>query len=146
MKEKPQEETLMVEEKKQVKKQYYYGLGRRKEAISKVRLYIGKGEFTINGKKIEEIFSAYLIQRLIQPLKLTGTENKFDISVVSSSGGKTGQAEATRLGISRALIEFNPELRTTLKKAGFLTRDPREKERKKYGLKRARKAPQFSKR
>ena len=136
----------MVEEKKQVKKQYYYGLGRRKEAISKVRLYIGKGEFTINGKKIEEIFSAYLIQRLIQPLKLTGTENKFDISVVSSSGGKTGQAEATRLGISRALIEFNPELRTTLKKAGFLTRDPREKERKKYGLKRARKAPQFSKR
>ncbi|KKQ94626.1 MAG: 30S ribosomal protein S9 [candidate division CPR2 bacterium GW2011_GWC1_39_9] len=136
----------MVEEKKQVKKQYYYGLGRRKEAISKVRLYIGKGEFTINGKKIEEIFSAYLIQRLIQPLKLTGTENKFDISVVSSSGGKTGQAEATRLGISRALIEFNPELRTTLKKAGFLTRDPREKERKKYGLKRARKAPQFAKR
>ena len=111
------------------KKEYYYGLGRRKEAISKVRLYIGKGEFTINGKKIEEIFSAYLIQRLIQPLKLTGTENKFDISVVSSSGGKTGQAEATRLGISRALIEFNPELRTTLKKAGFLTRDPREKER-----------------
>ncbi|OIP24652.1 30S ribosomal protein S9 [bacterium CG2_30_37_16] len=128
------------------KKEYYYGLGRRKEAISKVRLYIGKGEFTINGKKIEEIFSAYLIQRLIQPLKLTGTENKFDISVVSSSGGKTGQAEATRLGISRALIEFNPELRTTLKKAGFLTRDPREKERKKYGLKRARKAPQFAKR
>jgi len=128
------------------KKEYYYGLGRRKEAISKVRLYIGKGEFTINGKKIEEIFSAYLIQRLIQPLKLTGTENKFDISVVSSSGGKTGQAEATRLGISRALIEFNPELRTTLKKAGFLTREPKEKERKKYGLKRARKAPQFAKR
>lgn len=129
------------------KNEYYYGLGRRKEAVARVRLYPGKGQILVNDKDITEgYFSKILIDRLIQPLKLTGTEGKFKITVKAEGGGKTGQAEAVRLGISRALIEFNPEFRTTLKKAGFLTRDQREKERKKYGLKRARKAPQFAKR
>lgn len=130
------------------KKEYYYGLGRRKEAVARVRLYSGKGQLTVNSKNMIEdgYFSKILIDRLVQPLRLTGNEGKFDVSVVAAGGGKTGQAEAVRLGIARALLELNPEFRTTLKKAGFLSRDPREKERKKYGLKRARKAPQFSKR
>ncbi|HBG81347.1 TPA: 30S ribosomal protein S9 [candidate division CPR2 bacterium] len=139
---------MVKEPIKQAKKEYYYGLGRRKEAVARVRLYSGKGTITINDKNAVEdaFFSKILLDRLIQPLKLTGTEGKFDISIKADGGGKTGQAEAVRLGISRALLEFNPEFRPTLKKAGFLTRDPREKERKKYGLKRARKAPQFAKR
>lgn len=127
--------------------QYYYGLGRRKEAIASVRLYHGKGDIEVNGQPGQQYFNnETLIARMKYPLVLAGQETKLRATVRVSGGGKTGQADAIRLGISRALQEIDQELRPTLKKAGLLTRDPREKERKKYGLKRARKAPQFSKR
>lgn len=128
-------------------KQYYYGLGRRKEAIATVRLYKGGGEIMVGEQTAENYFNnEALIQVLQQPITLAGQEKKLRVTLRVSGGGKRGQAEAARLGIARALNDMNEELHTTLKKAGYLTRDPREKERKKPGLKRARKASQFSKR
>lgn len=122
-------------------KKYYYAVGRRKTAIAKVRLYFGKGTVSINEKVIENPDPLYLA-----PLESIGSKNKFDISVKTLGGGKTSQVEAIRHGISRALVKYNPEFRLSLKKSGYLTRDPREKERKKPGLKRARRAPQWQKR
>lgn len=128
-------------------KQYHYGLGRRKESIATARLYSGGGEIVVGEQTAEDYFNnASLTQLLNQPIVLAGREKKLRVTLKLSGGGKRGQAEAARLAISRALEDMDSGLRTTLKKAGYLTRDPREKERKKPGLKRARKAPQFSKR
>lgn len=125
----------------------YLGTGRRKSSVARVILTNGKGVFLINGRTFEDyIPSAATRLDVTQPLVLTETEGKFDISVNVYGGGLTGQAGAIRHGITRALMEFNPDLRATLKPAGLVTRDPRSKERKKYGLKKARKASQFSKR
>lgn len=130
------------------KKLQYWGTGRRKKAIARVRLVPGgSGAITINKRDIDEFFSLETMKLIVrQPLVLTNTGDKYDIFVNVVGGGFTGQAGAVRHGIARALINAEPELRTTVKKAGFLTRDPRMKERKKYGLKKARRAPQFSKR
>ncbi|MGP1361285.1 MAG: 30S ribosomal protein S9 [Candidatus Fimenecus sp.] len=126
---------------------FYYGTGRRKKSVARVRLYAGDGKITINGRDIEEYFGLDTLKTVArQPLVLTDTASKFDVVVNVSGGGVTGQAGAIRHGISRALCEFDETLRHDLKAAGFLTRDPRMKERKKYGLKGARRAPQFSKR
>ena len=128
-------------------KNYFYGTGRRKESVARVRLVPGKGKITINGKTIEEFFGLETLRMIVkQPLVLTNNEAKYDIIAKVIGGGYTGQAGAIRHGLSRALLQVNEENRAVLKKAGFLTRDPRMKERKKYGLKKARKAPQFSKR
>jgi small subunit ribosomal protein S9 len=125
----------------------YYGTGRRKKSVARVRLVPGNGQITINGRHIDEYFGLETLKVICrQPLVLTKTDGKFDVLVNVSGGGFTGQAGAIRHGISRALLEADPEMRPELKKAGFLTRDQRMKERKKYGLKKARKAPQFSKR
>ena len=129
------------------KKPFFYGTGRRKHSVARVRLYKGNGQFTINDRTIDDYFGLETLKLIArQPLALTETADKFDIVVRVAGGGVTGQAGAIRHGVARALLEFNPELRGELKKAGFLTRDPRMKERKKYGLKAARRAPQFSKR
>jgi small subunit ribosomal protein S9 len=121
--------------------------GRRKGAIARVRLRPGTGVITINKRALEDYFPNDTHRMVItEPLRLTTTEESYDIDVTMGGGGITGQAGALRLGISRALIELDPELRPALKRAGFLTRDAREKESKKYGLKKARKAPQYSKR
>ena len=129
------------------KKPFFYGTGRRKHSVARVRLYKGNGEFTINDRTIDDYFGLETLKLIArQPLALTETADKFDIVVRVAGGGVTGQAGAIRHGVARALLEFDPELRGELKKAGFLTRDPRMKERKKYGLKAARRAPQFSKR
>ena len=126
---------------------YYYGTGRRKNAIARVRLTEGSGKITINGKDIEEFFGMETLKVIAkQPLTVTNTTSKYDVIVKVTGGGFTGQAGAIRHGIARALNEANNEFRPALKQNGFLTRDPRMKERKKYGLKKARKAPQFSKR
>lgn len=126
---------------------YHYGLGRRKEAIASVRLYKGEGEIEVNGQKADMYFNNATFMSLIrQPLVLAGQDKKLKATIKVSGGGKSGQADAIRLGVARALQVMANDLRPTLKKAGLLTRDPREKERKKPGLKRARKAPQFSKR
>ncbi len=126
---------------------YYYGTGRRKSSVARVRVYPGTGKITINDRDIDDYFGLETLKLIVrQPLNLTGTEEKFDIVCRVSGGGVTGQAGAIRHGLSRALLQFDEELRPALKKAGFLTRDPRMKERKKYGLKGARRAPQFSKR
>ena len=126
--------------------QAYAGTGRRKSSVARVRLYPGSGKITINGRGIDDYFGLETLKLIVrQPLNLTGTEAMFDIVCTVAGGGVTGQAGAIRHGISRALIVFNPELRPAVKKAGLLTRDPRMKERKKYGLKAARRAPQFSK-
>ena len=125
----------------------YLGTGRRKSSVARVYLRSGKGTITINDRPFEEyIPSAAIRLDVLQPLELTETTDKFDILVNVFGGGITGQAGAIRLGITRALMEANPEYRATLKPAGLVTRDPRAKERKKYGLKKARRAPQFSKR
>jgi small subunit ribosomal protein S9 len=127
--------------------QYYYGTGRRKTATARVRLYPGKGDCVVNGKPAEEFFSREGdLGTALSPLQLTGLQDRFMVSVVVAGGGLTGQTEAVRHGVARALLEADPELRPQLKRAGFLTRDPRVKERKKAGLKRARKAPQYTKR
>ena len=124
-----------------------YGTGRRKSAVARVRLLPGKGDILINGKNLDDYFGLEIVKREVKrPLMITGTEGKYDVVARVHGGGTTGQAGALRHGISRALIQADPELRPTLKKAGFLTRDPRMKERKKYGLKKARKASQLSKR
>ena len=126
---------------------YYYGTGRRKSSVARVRVYPGTGKITINDRDINDYFGLETLKLIVrQPLALTGTTEKFDVVVRVAGGGVTGQAGAIRHGLSRALLQFDESLRPTLKKAGFLTRDPRMKERKKYGLKGARRAPQFSKR
>ncbi len=129
------------------KEKYCYGTGRRKHSVARVRMYKGTGNITINGRSIDDYFGLETLKLIVrQPLAVTETADKFDIVCTVAGGGVTGQAGAIRHGISRALLVFNPELRPALKKEGFLTRDPRMKERKKYGLKAARRAPQFSKR
>ena len=129
------------------KNPYFYGTGRRKHSVARVRVYQGTGKITINGRDIDDYFGLETLKLIVrQPLALTETAENFDIVCTVAGGGVTGQAGAIRHGISRALLQFNAELRPELKKAGFLTRDPRMKERKKYGLKAARRAPQFSKR
>ena len=129
------------------KEKYYYGTGRRKHSVARVRVYKGTGKITINGRDIDDYFGLETLKLIVrQPMTLTDTLGKFDIVCTVAGGGVTGQAGAIRHGLSRALLVFNPELRPTLKAAGMLTRDPRMKERKKYGLKAARRAPQFSKR
>jgi small subunit ribosomal protein S9 len=125
----------------------YYGTGRRKSSVARVRLVPGEGRIVVNSRDIKDyIPSAALIEDIKQPLNLTETAGSYDVLVNVSGGGTTGQAGAIRHGISRALLEADPEYRPTLKRAGMLTRDARMKERKKYGLKGARRAPQFSKR
>ena len=127
---------------------YFYGTGRRKSSVARVRVYPnGTGAITINGRDIDEYFGLDTLKLIVrQPMELTETVGAFDIICTVTGGGVTGQAGAIRHGLSRALLQYNEELRPTLKKAGLLTRDPRMKERKKYGLKKARRAPQFSKR
>ncbi len=128
-------------------KPYFYGTGRRKSSVARVRVYNGTGKVTINDRDIDDYFGLETLKLIVrQPLALTGTTDKFDIVCRVNGGGVTGQAGAIRHGVARALLQYNEELRAELKKAGFLTRDPRMKERKKYGLKGARRAPQFSKR
>ena len=125
----------------------FYGTGRRKSSIARVRLVEGTGAITINGKNIDEYLGTDTLKVIVrQPLTVTNTLDRYDVICKVQGGGFTGQAGAIRLGIARALLEANAEYRPTLKSAGFLTRDSRQKERKKYGLKKARKAPQFSKR
>ncbi len=129
-------------------KRYYQGTGRRKTAVARVRLFPGSGEFIVNNKKPEKYFGPReLLQREIwMPLQLTGNTANFNVVVKVRGGGVHSQAGAVRHGVARALLDLDPDLRPTLKKAGLLTRDPRAKERKKAGLKRARKAPQYTKR
>ena len=125
----------------------FQGTGRRKESIARVRVMAGKGEVTVNGKKLDEYFGSDILKVIVnQPFAVTNTVGKYDVVVKVVGGGLTGQAGAIRHGIARALNEANSEFRPVLKAAGLLTRDPRMKERKKYGMKKARKAPQFSKR
>ncbi len=126
---------------------YFYGTGRRKSSVARVRLLPGSGNVTINGRTMDEYFGLETLRMLVrQPMELTGTMGKYDVIVNVVGGGVSGQAGAIRHGITRALIESDETLKSVLKKAGFVTRDPRMKERKKYGLKAARRAPQFSKR
>ncbi len=125
----------------------YYGTGRRKTSIARVRLVPGEGKVEVNNRPLNEYFGKKTLEMIVkQPLVLTNTESRFDVLAKVEGGGITGQAGAIRLGIARALLKVNQELRPVLKRAGFLTRDPRMIERKKYGLKGARRAPQFSKR
>lgn len=132
---------------KKSSKTVYYGTGRRKCAIAKVRLIPGQGSVTVNGKPADQYFGRKVLVIIVgQPFAVTATEGKFDVLVDVFGGGVSGQAGAVRHGIARALLKVEDEFRKPLKKAGFLTRDPRMKERRKYGLKKARKAPQFSKR
>ena len=128
-------------------KPYFYGTGRRKSSVARVRVYNGTGKITINDRDIDEYFGLETLKLIVrQPLAATKTNGKFDIVCRVGGGGVTGQAGAIRHGLSRALLQYDAELRPILKKAGFLTRDPSMKERKKYGLKGARRAAQFSKR
>ena len=128
-------------------KPYFYGTGRRKSSVARVRVYKGTGKITINDRDIDNYFGLETLKLIArQPLAITDTAEKFDIVCRVAGGGVTGQAGAIRHGIARALLQFDENLRPALKKAGLLTRDPRMKERKKYGLKGARRAPQFSKR
>jgi small subunit ribosomal protein S9 len=135
-----------MSDKKDTRK-YYQGTGRRKEATARVRLYEGKGEFTVNDKKAEDFFSFFeYADQALAPIVKVGMEGKLDISVKVMGGGPRGQAEAIRHGIARALVDMDENLKASLKPEGFMTRDPRAKERKKPGLKRARRAPQWRKR
>ena len=128
-------------------KPYFYGTGRRKKSVARVRVYPGNGQITINGKDVDEYFGLETLKLIInQPFGATGTVGKFDIVANVNGGGISGQAGAIRHGVARALVAADETYRPALKAAGFLTRDPRMKERKKYGLKAARRAPQFSKR
>ena len=125
----------------------YYGTGRRKSSVARVFITPGTGNMTINGRSIDDYFGLETLKVIVnKPIVLTGTQGQYDYKITVKGGGTTGQAGAIRHGISRALIEADADFRPVLKKAGFLTRDPRMKERKKYGLKGARRAPQFSKR
>ena len=126
---------------------YYESVGRRKRAVARVRLYPGDGQFVINDKQIKEYFGRTQDwQEASSPLRLSKNEDRFNVSVLVKGGGITGQAQAIRHGVARALLRYEPDLKTLMRRAGYLTRDPREKERKKPGLKRARKAPQYTKR
>jgi small subunit ribosomal protein S9 len=129
-------------------KNYHYGLGRRKSATARVRLMTGKGDITVNGKPAEEYFagSKYLLNKLQHPFVTLDNVGKFDVSAVVSGGGHEGQVEAIRLGIAKAFVSLNEDFKATLKRADLLTRDARERERKKFGLKGARKKRQFTKR
>ena len=128
-------------------KPYFYGTGRRKKSIARVRIVPGTGVITINGRDIDDYFGLETLKLIVnQPFGVTGTEGKFDIIATVVGGGISGQAGAIRHGLARALLQADPNYRAALKSAGFLRRDPRMKERKKYGLKAARRAPQFSKR
>ena len=128
-------------------KPYFYGTGRRKKSVARVRLYPGSGVITVNGKNIDEYFGLETLKLIInQPFGVTETLGKFDIIATVKGGGLSGQAGAIRHGLARALVKADETMKPALKKAGFLTRGPRMKERKKYGLKAARRAPQFSKR
>ena len=128
-------------------KPYFYGTGRRKKSVARVRVYPGNGQITINGKDIDQYFGLETLKLVInQPFGVTGTTGKFDIVANVNGGGISGQAGAIRHGLARALVAADENYRPALKAAGFMTRDPRMKERKKYGLKAARRAPQFSKR
>jgi small subunit ribosomal protein S9 len=121
--------------------------GRRKTAVARVRLLDGTGQFTLNGKSLDDFFPEPSHRlRIVEPLKLTELEGRYDVSATLEGGGTTGQSDALRLGIARALVEIDPDLRPALKRAGFLRRDDRKVERKKYGLRKARRAPQFTKR
>jgi small subunit ribosomal protein S9 len=127
--------------------QYYEGVGRRKASTARVRISSGSGQVVVNEKPLEEYFTRLGDASLIvAPLETAGQRSSLDVSVMVQGGGVTGQTGAVQLGIARALLKLNPDLRATLRKGGFLTRDPREKERKKPGLKRARKAPTYTKR
>ena len=129
------------------KKAYFYGTGRRKHSVSRVRVYPGTGMITINGRDIEEYFGLDTLKTIVrQPFAVTSTEGKFDVICTVKGGSVSGQAGAIRHGIARAMLQNGEEMRPLLKKAGLLTRDPRMKERKKYGLRGARRSPQFSKR
>ncbi len=129
------------------KKAYFYGTGRRKHSVSRVRVYPGTGMITINGRDIDNYFGLDTLKTIVrQPFAVTSTEGQFDVICTVTGGGVSGQAGAIRHGIARAMLQNGDEMRPLLKKAGLLTRDPRMKERKKYGLKGARRAPQFSKR
>ena len=129
------------------RKPYLYGTGRRKHSVARVRVYPGTGSITINGRDIDDYFGLETLKLIVrQPMTLTDTLGKFDIVCTVAGGGVSGQAGAIRHGLSRALLQHSDEMRPILKKAGLLTRDSRMKERKKYGLKAARRAPQFSKR
>ena len=128
-------------------KPYFYGTGRRKKSVARVRLYAGTGNITVNGRDVDDYFGLETLKLIInQPFGVTSTEGKFDVVCTAKGGGISGQAGAIRHGIARALLQADKTYRPALKKAGFLTRDPRMKERKKYGLKAARRASQFSKR
>ena len=145
--EKKVRKTTAKKSTKAAKAQEFQGTGRRKCSVARVRIAVGTGKITINDKDINEYFELETLKTIVkQPLVLTETTESVDVVVNIYGGGKTGQAGAIRHGITRALMEFRPELRAELKKAGFVTRDARKKERKKYGLKKARRAPQFSKR
>ena len=125
----------------------YYSTGRRKRSVARVYLTAGTGKITVNKRDIDDFFGMETLKMIVrQPFAVTGTENKYDVTVFVHGGGYTGQAGAIRHGLSRALCKADADFRPALKKSGFLTRDPRMKERKKYGLKAARRAPQFSKR
>ncbi|MEG3072179.1 MAG: 30S ribosomal protein S9 [Peptococcaceae bacterium] len=125
----------------------FYGTGRRKNSVARVFLVPGEGNVVINNKPINEYFGRQTLEMVVrQPIELTGAASRFDVQAKVLGGGISGQAGAIKMGIARALIQADPNLRPLLKKAGFLTRDPRMKERKKYGLRKARRAPQFSKR
>lgn len=140
--------TVKTEEKASFKfsGRYHYANGKRKTSVARVRMYEGKGQFIVNEKPIEEYFFGDLIGNVKSPLKLVNLQKRFDLSIKVEGGGVSSQSDAARHGIAKALLEFDPALRSQLKKAGFLTRDSRVKERKKFGLHRARRAPQFSKR
>ena len=128
-------------------KPYFYGTGRRKKSVARVRIVPGNGKITINKRDIDDYFGLETLKRIVnQPFAVTGTEGKYDIIALVNGGGISGQAGAIRHGLARALVASDAELKPALKAAGLLTRDPRMKERKKYGLKAARRAPQFSKR
>ena len=128
-------------------KPYFYGTGRRKKSIARVRVYVGSGSVVINGRTIDDYFGLETLKLIVnQPFEVTETMGKFDVVCTAAGGGISGQAGAIRHGIAKSLLQVDEAYRAPLKKAGFLTRDPREKERKKYGLKAARRAPQFSKR
>ncbi|MGD9895046.1 MAG: 30S ribosomal protein S9 [Dehalococcoidia bacterium] len=130
-----------------IQQQYYYGLGRRKTAVARVRLYPGTGTVIVNGRPLEEMLPRELHQiQATQPLRATGNQAKFNVQAVCEGGGITGWACAIQHGLARALVDFDESLKPQLRRLGMLTRDPRMKERKKYGLKRARKAPQYTKR
>ncbi len=142
------EEKKTEPEKKRVRHSYLYAVGRRKKAVARVRLFKkGKGKITINEKEYDKYFPTFQLKQIVlQPLEATGKLKEFDFTIRVAGGGKNGQAEAIRHSITRALVIFDKDLRKNLKNLGYLRRDPRRKERKKPGLKRARRAPQFSKR